>query len=97
VELSVTDDGSGIPASLLPDLFERFVRADTARSHEGSGGSTGLGLAIVDAVVTAHRGSVGVTSRPGQTVFTMRLPRLGEPGLAGSPQPPVRAHSHRHR
>jgi two-component system OmpR family sensor kinase len=98
VELSVTDDGPGIPSELLPDLFERFVRADTARSHEGIGGSTGLGLAIVDAVITAHRGSVGVTSRPGQTSFTIRLPRLeDEPELAGTTQPRLRTHSHRHR
>jgi two-component system OmpR family sensor kinase len=98
VELSVTDDGPGIPAQLLPDLFERFVRADTARTHEGSGGSTGLGLAIVDAVITAHRGSVSVTSRPGRTIFTIRLPRLeDEPEPGGTTQPRLRTHSHRHR
>jgi two-component system OmpR family sensor kinase len=100
VELSVTDDGPGISADLLPDLFERFVRADTSRAHEGASpsGSTGLGLAIVDAVVTAHRGSVSVTSRPGRTNFTIRLPRLeAEPKPAGGTQPLSRSHSHRHR
>jgi two-component system OmpR family sensor kinase len=77
--LSVTDDGPGIPADLLPELFERFTRADTARSHSDDHASTGLGLAIVDAVVAAHGGAVQVTSRPGLTRFAIILPRLAEP------------------
>jgi two-component system OmpR family sensor kinase len=86
-ELSVTDDGPGIPPELLPELFERFTRADTSRARSGdaAGKSTGLGLAIVDAVVTAHGGSVAVTSRPGLTRFVICLPLLPEP--AGQPQP----------
>ena len=80
VVLTVTDDGPGIPASLLPDLFERFTRADTARSHATDASSTGLGLAIVDAVVAAHGGAVLVTSRPGMTRFTIALSRLTGPG-----------------
>jgi two-component system, OmpR family, sensor kinase len=76
--ISVTDDGPGIPAALLPDLFERFTRADTSRSHATNASSTGLGLAIVDAVVTAHHGAVLVTSRPGMTRFTIALARLTE-------------------
>ncbi len=80
VRLSVTDNGPGIPPDLLPDLFERFVRGDSSRSH--SAGGTGLGLAIVEAVVTAHQGKVEVTSRPGRTSFTITLPRLQE-----SPEP----------
>jgi two-component system, OmpR family, sensor kinase len=74
VQLSVTDDGPGIPADLQPALFERFVRGDSARTR--SGGSTGLGLAIVDAVVAAHGGQVAVTSRPGRTSFVITLPAL---------------------
>ena len=68
VELSITDDGPGIPPELLPDLFERFTRADTSRARDldAAGKSTGLGLAIVDAVVAAHGGSITVTSRPGR-------------------------------
>ena len=77
--VSVTDDGPGIPAELLPGLFERFTRADTSRSHAANASSTGLGLAIVHAVVTAHRGAVLVTSRTGMTRFTIVLARLAEP------------------
>jgi two-component system OmpR family sensor kinase len=74
VQLTVTDNGSGIPPDLLPELFERFVRGDSSRSY--AAGSTGLGLAIVKAVVAAHHGTVRVTSRPGHTSFTIVLPRL---------------------
>jgi two-component system, OmpR family, sensor kinase len=81
VELSITDDGPGIPPELLPDLFERFTRGDTSRARdlEAAGKSTGLGLAIVDAVVAAHGGSITVTSRPGRTRFAIYLPLLPEP------------------
>lgn len=68
----VVDNGPGIPAGLVPDVFERFSRGDSSRSH--AAGSTGLGLAIVAAVVHAHRGIVDVASKPGRTVFTVRLP-----------------------
>jgi two-component system OmpR family sensor kinase len=68
----VTDAGPGIPAELLPHMFERFARGDTSRSR--AAGSTGLGLAIVHAVVTAHHGTVEVASGPGRTAFTVRLP-----------------------
>jgi two-component system, OmpR family, sensor kinase len=81
VELSITDDGPGIPPELLPDLFERFTRGDTSRARDldAAGKSTGLGLAIVDAVVAAHGGSITVTSRPGRTRFAIYLPLLPEP------------------
>jgi two-component system, OmpR family, sensor kinase len=81
VELSITDDGPGIPPELLPDLFERFTRADTSRARDldAAGKSTGLGLAIVDAVVAAHGGSITVSSRPGMTRFAIYLPLLPEP------------------
>jgi two-component system OmpR family sensor kinase len=77
--LTVTDNGPGIPPDLLPDLFERFTRADTSRSHAINASSTGLGLAIVDAVVAAHQGAVLVTSGPGLTRFTIVLSQLAEP------------------
>ncbi|MGQ0843250.1 MAG: sensor histidine kinase [Sporichthyaceae bacterium] len=70
--LTVADNGPGIPADLLPEVFERFARGDSSRSRHA--GSTGLGLSIVSAVVAAHHGSVAVASRPGWTEFTVRLP-----------------------
>ncbi len=73
VDLAVTDDGPGIPAELLPEVFERFVRGDGSRSR--AAGSTGLGMAIVAAVVAAHHGDVSVRSVPGETRVTVRLPR----------------------
>lgn len=72
VELTVSDDGPGIPAEIMPNLFGRFVRADKARSREM--GSSGLGLAIVASIVEAHGGTVSAESKPGRTVFTVRLP-----------------------
>jgi two-component system OmpR family sensor kinase len=86
VELSITDDGPGISAELLPELFERFTRGEAGRARDASaaGKSTGLGLAIVDAVVAAHGGAIMVTSHPGMTRFAILLPLLHEP--AGQPQ-----------
>jgi two-component system OmpR family sensor kinase len=72
--VDVQDDGQGIPADLLPRVFERFARGDSSRSR--SSGSTGLGLAIVQAVAAAHGGAVTVDSVPGRTVFTLHLPAL---------------------
>lgn len=70
--VTIADDGPGIPDGVRPVLFERFARGDGSRSR--ATGSTGLGLAIVAAVVEAHRGSVDVQSRPGDTRFVVRLP-----------------------
>ena len=86
VELSITDDGPGISAELLPELFERFTRGEAGRARDASaaGKSTGLGLAIVDAVVAAHGGAIVVTSHPGMTRFAILLPLLHDP--AGQPQ-----------
>ncbi|MFD4174387.1 sensor histidine kinase [Streptomyces anulatus] len=84
VTLEVRDDGPGIPAELLPHVFERFARGDASRSRgagTGTGtatGSTGLGLAIVQAVVSAHGGRVRVESEPGRTVFVIELPAEAE-------------------
>jgi two-component system OmpR family sensor kinase len=83
VELSVTDDGPGIPPELQPTLFERFVRGDSARARGANrAASTGLGLAIVDAVTTAHGGRVRLESKPGRTRFVITLPQLD--GLVSS-------------
>lgn len=80
VEVTITDDGPGIAADLVPHLFERFVRADTSRSRQA--GSTGLGLAIVASIVEAHHGTVTAESRPGQTTFRIRLPEATAPRVA---------------
>ncbi|WP_097943847.1 sensor histidine kinase [Streptomyces sp. ms115] len=85
VTLEVRDDGPGIPAELLPHVFERFARGDASRARGADGGgatgSTGLGLAIVQAVVSAHGGRVRVESAPGRTVFAVELPADGTPGI----------------
>lgn len=73
--LVVADNGPGIPPQIIDHVFERFTRADVARTRSGtSKDSTGLGLAIVQAVMEAHGGSATVESEPGRTVFTLRLP-----------------------
>jgi two-component system, OmpR family, sensor histidine kinase SenX3 len=73
VEISVTDQGVGIPETEIHRIFERFYRIDPARSR-GTGG-TGLGLAIVKHVAVNHGGECTVWSRPGQgSTFTVRLP-----------------------
>lgn len=89
VTLEVGDDGPGIPAELLPHVFERFARGDASRSRgDGTGGatgSTGLGLAIVQAVVSAHGGRVRVESEPGRTVFVIELPAAADEALRADP------------
>ena len=75
--VTVADNGPGIPPEVSNRVFERFARGDASRMrtpNAGASGSTGLGLAIVAAVVDAHHGSVTVTSQPGHTQFTVRLP-----------------------
>lgn len=72
--LLVHDTGEGIDADFLPTVFERFTRADRARS--GSDGTTGLGLPIAKSIVEAHGGSISVRSVPGDTVFEVRLPLI---------------------
>ncbi|MFI9809803.1 ATP-binding protein [Streptomyces sp. NPDC052301] len=89
--VDVEDNGQGIPAELLPHVFERFARGDSARSR--STGSTGLGLAIVQAVATAHGGAVTVDSVPGRTVFTVHLPALAPAVPQPAPETNWAAHS----
>ena len=69
--LCVRDQGDGIPAATLPNLFERFFRADNA----GSASGLGLGLYIARMLVEAHGGRIWATSEPGEgSVFTIALP-----------------------
>jgi len=73
VDISVTDQGIGIPANEIERIFERFYRVDPAR-HRSTGG-TGLGLSIVKHVAATHGGEVRVWSVEGQgSTFTLSLP-----------------------
>lgn len=73
VVVEVADTGIGIPAEVLPRVFERFYRVDPARARQHGG--TGLGLAIVKHLVQAHGGEVSVDSTPGKgSVFRFTLP-----------------------
>ena len=97
IEIDVTDQGIGIAPHDVDRIFERFYRADQARSR--STGGTGLGLAIVKHIATNHGGRVEVTSTlGGGSTFTLRLPArppenppplpaaiVIEPGPAGLP------------
>jgi two-component system sensor histidine kinase SenX3 len=89
VDISVIDQGIGIAAKDLDRIFERFYRADKARSRDTGG--TGLGLAIVKHVTAAHGGKVTVGSKVGEgSTFTLRLPIANRPrAAAGSPLPPA--------
>ena len=79
VQISVVDQGIGIPAEDIDRIFERFYRVDPAR-HRSTGG-TGLGLAIVKHVAATHGGDIAVWSVQGQgSTFTLTLPRNFEPG-----------------
>lgn len=84
--ITVADDGPGISPDVLPHVFERFARADEARTHNNER-STGLGLAIVEAVVQRFGGVATAESRPGRTVFTIRLPQQAAPAPAGATGP----------
>lgn len=68
--LCITNSGTTIAPEVLPRLFDRFFRVDKSRSHPESDG-TGLGLSITQAIMTAHGGSVSVTSDQGQTTFCL--------------------------
>jgi two-component system heavy metal sensor histidine kinase CusS len=81
--IAVSDTGCGIDARHLPHLFDRFYRADAARS---STDSTGLGLAVVRSIAELHGGTAGVTSSPGQgSTFTLRFPHTAAPRPSPSP------------
>ena len=76
VELSIQDDGPGIPEKIRDTVFDRFVKADASRTP--GRGSSGLGLAIVSALAKAQGGHVAMESAPGRTIFQVFLIAVAE-------------------
>ena len=75
-KLEVSDTGIGIPEEELPLVFERFHRADPARTQSGSQGGAGLGLSIARQIARAHGGEIEAESAPGEgSTFALRIPR----------------------
>ena len=73
LRITVENSGPGIPAALLPRLFDRFYRADPSR-REGSSEHAGLGLAITQSIIRAHGGQITCESQAGMTRFVIELP-----------------------
>jgi heavy metal sensor kinase len=85
IAVQISDTGPGIASEHLPQLFERFYRADRGRNR--AQGGSGLGLAIAQSIAQSHGGQIAVESTPGQgSTFTVLLPatpaRLVQPALA---------------
>jgi signal transduction histidine kinase len=77
LEISVTDQGPGIPTEELDRVFDRFYQVRENARHRGG---AGIGLSIARSIIEAHGGSVGVTSTPGHgATFTIKLPLVEEP------------------
>ncbi|HEY0680948.1 MAG TPA: ATP-binding protein [Steroidobacter sp.] len=75
VLVEIEDSGPGVPADILPRIFERFVRAEASRNR--SHGGAGLGLAICQNIVEAHGGKIAASAAPlGGLLISIRLPRL---------------------
>jgi signal transduction histidine kinase len=87
VLIEVADEGCGVPDDALERIFDRFARADAARTR--SDGGVGLGLAIVDAIAKSHRGHCTVSSTAHGSTFALALPAFAPvpPGLL-EPSPP---------
>jgi two-component system OmpR family sensor kinase len=71
--LSISDGGGGIAPEHLPHVFERFYKVDASRASDSTG--SGLGLSITKAIIERHGGTIQVSSGPGRTTFTIRLPQ----------------------
>jgi two-component system, OmpR family, sensor kinase len=86
VTIEVSDSGSGVPHDALPRIFDRWARADGARTRERGG--AGLGLAIVAAVARAHGGRCSVKPLPRGTSFRLHLPVRASAADVPSPTRP---------
>jgi signal transduction histidine kinase len=86
VVIEVSDSGAGVPPEALPRIFDRWARADGARTRERGGGA-GLGLAIVAAVAHAHGGRCSVQPLPRGTAFRLHLPVRIAPADTPGPTP----------
>ncbi len=73
VSISIEDNGPGIDEEVMPRIFEPFF------TTKPKGEGTGLGLGIVKQIVEKHGGRIDVSSKPGRTRFTVRLPVSGPP------------------
>ena len=83
--LTITDTGQGIPTEHLPRIFDRFYRADQARSARRRG--AGLGLSICRMIADAHGGEIRVSSSPGEgTTVTVAIPVAGGEGQRVNPR-----------
>lgn len=76
VRIEVHDDGPGLAPDVAEAAFERFTRGDSSRTR--ASGGAGLGLSLVSAITAAHHGTASVTSTPGNTTFTVRIPASGQ-------------------
>ena len=85
-QIEIEDQGTGIAATDLPHIFDRFYRGDRARHREAETRGSGLGLSICRAIVATHGGVIEVTSQPGQgSRFCVILP-LATTGPTASEQ-----------
>jgi signal transduction histidine kinase len=90
VEVSVADDGQGIPPEHLERIFDRLYQVGDAVRHRDPGAGLGLGLAIAKSIVEAHGGAIGARSRPGRgSTFRFSLPAA--PASRDAPPPDLSA------
>ena len=80
VVVEIEDGGEGVPEGALAQIFERFARADAARTR--AKGGVGLGLAIVDAIAKAHGGRCTVRNSRNGATFALRLPRFEQASVS---------------